>query len=1300
MILKYVRTFMLCYCLLVTDFVLATQTNPDGTGQTDASEIVIDTLSTENQDVAQANPDDLAFAVALEELQEQAAICKNEDGSWKNGSVRNPKYDQLVAESQIPEWALRDRELTQNGAPVPRMIDCLQFVQLEFELQKELIDEDDNQQLQSKALNCSTEGWDPQAQLAFARQLEGIGALDMSLEEHFGCAGRDETTLDCAKDVGCNLLNSGMDSVGVMGILDSIGVEIPRCPSSTDTNCLNEVFWGIWKGLVGTWEGIKFLGSAAADLAVSAWDGIASLWRDSETLENELSTKQIALEDAEDGFFDKFMDDPLGTTQKMFESMMTMVKQHFMDNFGCAQWDKPRAVGLIDGEGARCLKPLVSMDCATCGQTMNMICGLGGEALELIIEAFLTGGTVAAAKALTQAGRATKAGAAIARSMGAVGNYMGRLGAKTQPLVKLFGRAGTWVGRNGKALGLFIGRGFSPITNRKSIQLMLRAIRGTAKVTGKVGGAVYRQTLKKYFNAMEISYFAGHRQMSNMAMMLRGRQVARGASLADNLDQIGRLRDLNGDDFGRFSGEMNRNKQELERLYKELNDVGTEMAVRGGDAVDPRFTQLRDRINQLEDQRRGIIARANTRADDIQETQRRLALQQQQQQKTAGGTAGNTADEVDNGALLTQRTDNANDDVIAVGQGVDANGPGYQASLSNGVANPVDEVSEFVATHRATRMSYGDNVDDFVVTGRVTSSTPDSWALGQDVLRVQLDDGTIVFGRIKDRVPRTGNLESITLVKQNGDEVTLAASQFNVANVRNLHDTRHMSAFQNAHAFKTNSPGDLITFTRMNGDEIAGELIEINAKSIKIKKADGTFETIATKDINLTTLSRTRNPANHGMRRLDYEENAQSMVMGAGAATTRPGSWAKGQDVLRIPLDDGTVAFGRVLDRSDDSVTILTRSGENREIPFSRFEMSDVRNLHDTRHMSQMNGAAIRNGDNAGDTIRLTTMQGQEVTGELVRVNPKRITLVQSNGDEIVIRTRDIDLNTLNRTRPTGTALTVRNNTDVTTTRNRAGGVGGSSGGARTLDELVGSGNRIKIQFVDDGRVVREMDQMRVMRISRDGEHHAFKNAANEYERVAWKYEGYTPDYSKLSEGILIYRRGSNYVPDSGHVRAVNNAIENGTVIRGRIGTDNANFVLVRRPNGRVGIMKKVGDDLLEVPTNLPLKFFMGATILAEALRAMADVEIEVDADLDPTPTPVPTATPTPDATVTPTPTPDATPGDGDRVDPDAEDETEDEEEDEDEDDDDSELDEGNPVGPPTPPNMPRPQIHIKRGIF
>ena len=70
------------------------------------------------------------------------------------------------------------------------------------------------------------------------------------------------------------------------------------------------------------------------------------------------------------------------------------------------------------------------------------------------------------------------------------------------------------------------------------------------------------------------------------------------------------------------------------------------------------------------------------------------------------------------------------------------------------------------------------------------------------------------------------------------------------------------------------------------------------------------------------------------------------------------------------------------------------------------------------------------------------------------------------------------------------------------------------------------------------------------------------------------------------------------------------------------------------------------------------------------------------------------------DATVTPTTTPDATPGDGDRVDPDAEDDDSKEFEPEDEDDDDSELDEGNPVGPPTPPNMPRPQIHIKRGIF
>lgn len=616
------------------------------------------------------------------------------------------------------------------------------------------------------------------------------------------------------------------------------------------------------------------------------------------------------------------------------------------------------------------------------------------------------------------------------------------------------------------------------------------------------------------------------------------------------------------------------------------------------------------------------------------------------------------------------------------------------------MTTPLDEVGDVVATHRAMRLAYGDSVDDLVVIGRVSSTNPGTWALDQDVFRVQMNDGSVVFGCIKDRVPRSGNLESITLVKQNSDEVTLTVSQFDVANVRNLHDTRHIAALQNAHAFKTNSPGDLVTFTRMNGDEIAGELLEINAKSIKIKKADGTFETIATRDINLTTLSRTRNPRNYAVRRLDYEDSADALVAGNGAVGTEPGTWVIGQDVVCIPLDDGTVAFGRVTSRGEDSITIMTRSGQIREIPLNRFNTADVRNLHDTRHMASMNGAQTRNGDNVGDAVQLTKLDGSQVSGELVTVNPKSIVLRQTDGTELRILTRDMDVTTLSRTRPTSTALTVRNNTDVTTGTRTGGGVGGSSGGARTLDDLVSSGNRIKIQFVDDGRVVKEMDNMRVMRISRDGEYHAFKNAANEYERIAWKYEGYTPDYSKLGDGVLIYRRGTGYTPNANHVRAVDDAIENGTIIRGRLGDDTANFALVKRPNGRVAIMRKVGDDLLEVSTNLPLKLFMGATMLAEALRAMSDIEIEVDAALDPTPMPVPTATPTPDATAIPMPTLDLTPGDGDRVDPDAQEDTTDDDDDDEDDDDDIELDEGNPVAPPALPNMPRPQIHIKRGIF
>ena len=338
-------------------------------------------------------------------------------------------------------------------------------------------------------------------------------------------------------------------------------------------------------------------------------------------------------------------------------------------------------------------------------------------------------------------------------------------------------------------------------------------------------------------------------------------------------------------------------------------------------------------------------------------------------------------------------------------------------------------------------------------------------------------------------------------------------------------------------------------------------------------------------------------------------------------------------------------------------------------------------------------------------------MNGDEVVGELIALENKSIKLRLANGEISNVRMRDINIPTLNRTR-TSTALAVVPDTPAVKTGTGAGRTSGNAAdsaasltGAQKFSNLARSGKKIKVQYIDGDTVVRTVDDTLLTRVSRDGEHHVFKNATGETERLAWKYEGYTPDYSKIDDGIMIYRRGAptpGTVRNASYNRAFDEAIESGQTFRARIGSESAELKLIKNARtGRYTLMRKVGDDLVDLPADITaLRIFLGGSVLAEGLSLISGIEIVNENNPDTGDDPVPVAEPSPSPS--PAPVVGDTPVDPDetRVDPDADkEEEEDEDEYDPEEDEETILDEGNPVAPPRPPNM-RQKIHIKRGIF
>lgn len=423
--------------------------------------------------------EDLASDYSLAAVAEQVELCKDPKGGWKKGTVTLP------------------------GESEP--FECSHLTLLEYELLRAQAGDTDVGE--HAALMCATRGWEMQDKMDFAKQLKGMGQLKYGLDQHFNCPSKTESWGTCIKDVGCNILKSGMAvaTLGTSKILEVFGVPMPGCSNtSTKSDCLTEAVWGVWKDLVsnveGIWDIAKMGWNAVKGVASKAWGWVSSWWSDSEPVEDSTSIKQAFIENQPESFFSKFLKNPLGTFTDMMgnflSSMGSYVGDAIQDNFGCAEWADSRLTNPINPPV--CKKPIVSWGCASCSQKMNMACGVAGFLGGEVLLAFLTGGVVNAASKSAKL-------AAVGSKLKIAGTFASKYSGLNFAMkgFSAGGRVGMGIMTRAGNMAVKIGGKIYKMHPKKS-EMLLKVLRG-----GKAALNVPGMVVRKYLDVMEDAFVLG-----------------------------------------------------------------------------------------------------------------------------------------------------------------------------------------------------------------------------------------------------------------------------------------------------------------------------------------------------------------------------------------------------------------------------------------------------------------------------------------------------------------------------------------------------------------------------------------------------------------------------------------------------------------------------------------------------------------------------------------------------------------------------------------------------------------------
>ena len=924
--------------------------------------------------------EELASDYSIQMVAEQVELCKEKNGSWKKGMVQLPTE--------------------------PEPFDCTHLALLEFEILKQQAG--DNLNGESAALVCATKGWKKDDRLDFAKQLEGLGKLKHGIDEHFSCPGKNESTLSCARDVGCKVLKAGMAvstaglSLGVEKVMDVFGVKAPICSKDTLSkgsglnylgSCLTEAVWGVWKDLVsnveGIWDIAKMGWSAVKGVASKAWGWVSSWWGNSDKAEDSTSIKQAFMESKPDSFFTKFINDPVGTFSEMMSGFMSYIGDSIQSNFGCAEWEESRLMNPINPP--HCKTPVVSWKCASCEQKVQMACGTVGFVGGEVLLSFLTGGAINVAAKVGKTAAATK----VAKAVSISGKFTGRLkavdyavkgfGISKRTALGLVARGGNFAVKVGSKLYKF---------RPSAAEKMLKVLRGGKKALSAVA-----YPFKKYGDLMEEAFVFGASGMSREAV--RDLRAARLAS--KSIDGIRKIKTAGMsesavskfDDVGKAAEELRKAREQLLAAAKkgkadDASKTAFELARKNIDDATKKMVEARQALQ------------AQVKTDDIAKAQQVARAKEAEQRARDAEKARLLAERKAKEAAEAQRKLKAEEDARLLAQ---------QQQRARDAAEAQRKIREAEAAQKRARDSQ--RAADAAEAQRKLKQAQ---ANQTKMLESQkLADTAEAERKLKAAADQAKKQRDALKAQKDADE---AAEASRIA--RQVAD-QEKTALEAARAEKSRK-----LLLANNTDEVS--------KTTKTTKADDVTDGSKIDDAGTLTLKSDTTPvASSGPARRPAKKPKEvkpttipkASKVDDAVAIEKPivpdNLGAKGDRVEVAIKGSPEPLRGKIIDSSPNGVTLRQADGIDVSIPARNIDGARTKNLFETPNIPGLNIAK------PGDNVVLLTSKGERISGQIEKVNDKSIRLIGENGKSVSIRTRDLDVSSVQLTRngqdPMGQAM-------------------------------------------------------------------------------------------------------------------------------------------------------------------------------------------------------------------------------------------------------------------------------------
>ncbi|HLT23165.1 MAG TPA: hypothetical protein VKZ84_06970 [Bacteriovoracaceae bacterium] len=207
-------------------------------------------------------------------------------------------------------------------------------------------------------------------------------------------AEKERVSNNCAGDLSCFLVSTVTTLPIINHSLISPEKILPKGlnPKSCSPNdsCATQIVTAFYDSILNffnsSWDLLKKAGGFAKSKVVDFWNLVSDA-------EDSSSASQLALAKAseDEGLFQMLKNDFGGTIAKIWQGLITSVKEWLKNDIFCEKWEGTPHRG-------KCIAPAQGFDCISCKSMVNGVCAISGVFISEILPAFITGGLTTAAK--------------------------------------------------------------------------------------------------------------------------------------------------------------------------------------------------------------------------------------------------------------------------------------------------------------------------------------------------------------------------------------------------------------------------------------------------------------------------------------------------------------------------------------------------------------------------------------------------------------------------------------------------------------------------------------------------------------------------------------------------------------------------------------------------------------------------------------------------------------------------------------------------------------------------------------